>query len=149
MTLRERRKSQMKIFIISPQSSAASESARKPGDNALFVIIKELKKLGCLVTGNEVALLPKDAPLPLKRRAKAIINHKVADVSLIMGADAVRNVKSWFPVTEAISSPQPFFYINDPGRIEIELFEKIKDAYKPVSTIYGFNEEDNTIGGAI
>lgn len=139
----------MKIFVISPQSTKTSERSKRPGDNALFVILKELRKLGCEVVGNEVALLPEDAPLPLPRRAKAIERHKLSDVSIIMGADAVRNVKTWFPISEAIQVPQPFFYINDPGRIEIELFAKIKENYKPGNEVFGFDPKTGNIGGII
>lgn len=141
----------MKIFAIAPQSTEPSERAKRPGDNALFVVLKQLRLHGCEVIGTEVALLPKDEALPLPRREKAIAKHKEADVTLIMGADAVRNIKTWFPVLEAIQTPQPFFYINDPGRIKIELFEKIKDAYiePEITPIFGYDPNNNTFGGVL
>lgn len=139
----------MKIFVLSPQSTPTSERSKRPGDNALFVILKELRKLGCQVVGNEVALLPEGKPLPLPRRAKAIERHQMSNVTIIMGSDTTRNIKSWFPISEGIQVAQPFFFINDPGRIEIELFAKIKENYKPDNEIFGFDPITGNIGGII
>jgi hypothetical protein len=138
----------MKVFIMAPKSTAASEKAKRPGDNALYVIIRELKLFGFDIIGAEVARLPTDKPIPLDRRAAAISHHREAQVTLIMGSDTERDIRSWFPISEAIRVPQPFFYINEPGRIKIELVEKINDFTATLTEVFGFDTANNLIGGA-
>lgn len=136
----------IKVFVLSPQSTTASEKVNKPGDNALFVVLKMLRELGFLIVGNEVSELPKGLPLNLRRRARAIELHKTADVTVIMGSDTLRSVKSWFPTGEAINAPQPFFYMNEPGRVKLELVRKIENAYTPTQRIYGLNISTKEFG---
>ena len=134
----------MKIFMLSPKSTKASEKSGKPGDNALFVVAKYLKKFGCELIATEVAFLPDGKPIPLKRRFKALEHHKNADVTIVMGSDTERVVKGWFPVQDCIRVPQPFFYMNEPGRIKIELMEKIRDACEQELNIFGYDPETNS-----
>jgi hypothetical protein len=76
------------LLIFGPESNSGSEKAGHPGDNALFVVVKELKSLGFSTIYTEVATLPKGAPLPLARRAEEQLR------SLIQGLILALNVTS-------------------------------------------------------
>lgn len=136
----------MKIFIIIPEGTPESEKIGMPGTNASFSVIRELKRLGFSVIGYEAAQLPNGAPLPLRRRDSILKKYQEADATLVMGSETARQIKSWFPLPEAVIVADPFSYMNDPARITLEIKEKLLESRREY-TLNGFNNSTNMIGG--
>jgi hypothetical protein len=135
----------MKLFVLAHQSTIASENAGKPGDNALFSCIRELRARNYCIAGTEVSLLPSGDVIPLARQESAIRGIE-NNLLLVFGSETIRASRVWLPNCERVVVPHQFTFMNEPGRIERELVWKIKEFLLSSNRIYGFNIATKRIG---
>lgn len=138
----------MNLFIMSFKSSEANEKAKLPGDTALYKILSIIARKGYNIEKCEVAFLPDDSPVNLERRRKALKSAEASDQILIFGSDTVRAIKNWFPTDKAIVFPQAYFFIQDPGRIELQILQKLRSIEEEQTLLLGLSD-NKTIGGIL